>query len=91
MKTGLILIESSTPQLYLSQVNSWQRKQRRSGLILNDRNESVGGATRFVMEFVVLMGFVEGYVLLPLGLASFLGSVFLTAFVVWRLAPKYLR
>jgi hypothetical protein len=40
---------------------------------------------------VVLIGFVEGYVLLPFGLASFLGGVFLTAFVVWRVAPKWLR
>src|SRR5215831_5183005 len=40
---------------------------------------------------VVLLGFVDGYVLLPLGLAAFLGSVFLTAFVVWRVAPKWLR
>src|SRR5262247_1748830 len=31
---------------------------------------------------VVLIGFVEGYVLVPFGLAAFLGSVFLTAFVV---------
>ena len=40
---------------------------------------------------VVLIGFVEGYVLLPFGLASFLGTVFLTAFVVWRVAPNWLR
>ena len=40
---------------------------------------------------VVLIGFVEGYVLLPFGLASFLGAVFLTALVVWRVAPKWLR
>ena len=40
---------------------------------------------------VVLIGFVEGYVLLPFGLASFVGAVFLTAFVVWRIAPKWLR
>jgi hypothetical protein len=40
---------------------------------------------------VVLIGFVEGYVLLPFGLASFLGAVFLTAFVVWRVTPKWLR
>jgi hypothetical protein len=40
---------------------------------------------------VVVIGFVEGYVLLPFGLAAFLGSVFLTAFVVWRVAPKWLR
>jgi hypothetical protein len=38
---------------------------------------------------VVLIGFVEGYVLLPFGLASFLGGVFLTALVVWRVAPKW--
>jgi hypothetical protein len=40
---------------------------------------------------VVLIGFVEGYVLLPFGLASFLGGVFLTALVVWRVVPKWLR
>ena len=40
---------------------------------------------------VVFIGFVEGYVLLPFGLASFLGGVFLTALVVWRVAPKCLR
>jgi hypothetical protein len=40
---------------------------------------------------VVLIGFVEGYVLLPFGLASFLGAVFLSALVVWRVAPKWLR
>ena len=39
---------------------------------------------------VVLVGFVEGYVLLPFGIASFLGSVFLTVFVIWRVAPKWL-
>jgi hypothetical protein len=40
---------------------------------------------------VVVIGFVEGYVLLPFGLAAFLGAIFLTAFVVWRVAPKWLR
>jgi len=40
---------------------------------------------------LVLIGFVEGYVLLPFGLAAFLGSVFLTGSVVWRIAPKWLR
>lgn len=40
---------------------------------------------------VVLIGFVEGYVLLPFGLAAFLGAVFLTPIVVWRVAPKWLR
>jgi len=35
---------------------------------------------------VVLIGFVEGYVLLPFGLAAFLGAVFLSALVVWRVA-----
>ena len=40
---------------------------------------------------VVLIGFVEGYVLIPLGLAAFLGSLFLTILVVWRVAPKWLR
>jgi hypothetical protein len=39
---------------------------------------------------VVLIGFVEGYVLLPYGLAAFLGAVFLTALLVWRVAPKWL-
>ena len=40
---------------------------------------------------VVLMGFVEGYVLLPLVSHPSLAPFFFTAFVVWRLAPKYLR
>ena len=40
---------------------------------------------------VVLIGFVEVYVLFPFGLAAFLGSAFLTASVVWRVAPKWLR
>jgi hypothetical protein len=40
---------------------------------------------------VVLIGFVEGYVLLPFGLAAFFGAIILTAFVVWRMAPKWLR
>ena len=40
---------------------------------------------------VVLIGFVEGYVLLPFGLVAFLGAIILTAFVVWRVAPKWLR
>jgi hypothetical protein len=40
---------------------------------------------------VVLIGFVEGYVLLPFGLAAFLGAVFLTALVVWSVAPRWLR
>ena len=38
---------------------------------------------------VVFIGFFEGYVLLPFGLASFLGGVFLTVLVVWRVAPKW--
>jgi hypothetical protein len=37
---------------------------------------------------VVLVGFIEGYVLLPFGLAALLGVVFLTAAVVWRVALK---
>jgi hypothetical protein len=40
---------------------------------------------------VALIGFVEGYVLMPFGVASFLGAVFLTAIIVWRVAPKWLR
>ena len=40
---------------------------------------------------VVVIGFVEGYVLLPFGLAAFLGAMFLTGFVIWRVAPKWLR
>ena len=39
---------------------------------------------------VVVIGFIEGYVLLPVGLASFLGAFFLIALVVWRVAPKWL-
>jgi hypothetical protein len=31
---------------------------------------------------VVLIGFIEGYILLPFGLAAFVGAVFLTAFMV---------
>jgi hypothetical protein len=37
------------------------------------------------------MGFVEGYVLLPFGLAAFFGAVVLTSLVVWRIAPKWLQ
>ena len=40
---------------------------------------------------VVLVGFAEGYVLWPFGLASFVGAGVLTALVVWRVAPKWLR
>ena len=40
---------------------------------------------------VVLIAFVEGYVLIPFGLAAFLGSLFLTILVVYRVAPKCLR
>jgi hypothetical protein len=40
---------------------------------------------------VVLIGFVEGYVLMPFGVASFIGAVFLMAIVVWRVARKWLR
>ena len=40
---------------------------------------------------VVLVGFAEGYVLWPFGLASFVGVGVLTALVVWRVAPKWLR
>ena len=43
---------------------------------------------RSAMDRVVLIGFVEGYVLF--GLAGFIGGVFLTAFIVWRVAPKWL-
>ena len=37
----------------------------------------------------MVIGFVEGYVLLPFGLGSFLGAVFLTALLVWRVALKW--
>ena len=40
---------------------------------------------------VVVIGFIEGYVLLPYGLRLFVVGVFLTALVVWRVAPKWLR
>jgi hypothetical protein len=40
---------------------------------------------------VVLVGFAGGYVLWPFGLASFVGAAVLTALVVWRVAPKWLR
>src|SRR5215472_4878026 len=39
---------------------------------------------------VVLIGFVEGFVLLPFGLAAFVSAIFLTAVAVWRVAPKWL-
>jgi hypothetical protein len=34
---------------------------------------------------VVLIGFIEGYILLPFGFAAFVGTVFPTAFMVWVL------
>src|SRR5215813_9443811 len=37
---------------------------------------------------VVLIGFVEGYVLIPFGLIAFLGVVFISALVVCRVAPS---
>jgi hypothetical protein len=40
---------------------------------------------------VVLIGFVESYIFLPFGLVAFLGAIFLTGFVIWRVAPKWLR
>ena len=40
---------------------------------------------------VVLIGFVEGLRSLTLWSRSFLGAVFLTAFVVWRVVPRWLR
>jgi hypothetical protein len=40
---------------------------------------------------VVLVAFVEGYVLVPFGLVAFLGSIFITVLVIWRVAPKWLR
>src|SRR5215831_3133570 len=48
---------------------------------------------RFAMLWVavVLIAFVEGYVLLPFGLVGFHGALFLTAFVIWRVAPNWLR
>jgi hypothetical protein len=39
---------------------------------------------------VTLIGIGEGYVLLPVGLAAFFSAVFLTALMVWRVAPKWL-
>jgi len=39
---------------------------------------------------VVFIGLIEGFVLLPLGLAAFLGALFLTALIVLRVAPKWL-
>ena len=39
---------------------------------------------------VMLIGFGEGYVLLSVGVAAFFVAIFLTAFVVWRIAPKWL-
>jgi hypothetical protein len=40
---------------------------------------------------VVLVGFIEGYVLFPFGLAAFFGAILLTAVVVCLVAPKWLR
>jgi hypothetical protein len=40
---------------------------------------------------LLFIGFVEGYVLLPFGLVANLGAVLLTVFVIWRVAPKWLR
>jgi hypothetical protein len=40
---------------------------------------------------VVLIGFVEGYVLLPFGLVGFFGALLLTGLVVWRVEPRWLR
>jgi hypothetical protein len=40
---------------------------------------------------VVLIGLVEGYILLLFGLVAFVGAVFLTALIVWGVAPKWLR
>jgi hypothetical protein len=40
---------------------------------------------------VVVIGFVEDYVFLPFGLAAFIGAVFLTAIVVWRVVLRILR
>src|SRR5262249_816901 len=40
---------------------------------------------------VVLVAFVEGYVLIPFGLAAFLGALFLTALAVWHVVPMWLR
>lgn len=39
----------------------------------------------------VLIGLVEGYILLPVNLAAFLASAFVTASVVWRVAPMWLH
>jgi hypothetical protein len=38
---------------------------------------------------VVIIGFVEGYI--AFGLTAFFGALFLTAFVIWRVAQKWLR
>ena len=38
----------------------------------------------------VVVGFAEGYVLWPFGLASFIGAAVLTTLVVCRVAPKWL-
>jgi hypothetical protein len=34
---------------------------------------------------VAFIGFIEAYILLPFGVAAFVGAVFLTAFTVWVL------
>jgi hypothetical protein len=64
--------------------------QRDSFFLFGQTHEKVFSVhfwLRFVVLWcsVVLIGFVEGYVLLPFGIAAFLGAVFLTALVVvWR-------
>ena len=40
---------------------------------------------------VVFIGFLEGYVLLPLGLVGLLGGILLITLIVWRVAPQWLR
>src|SRR5262247_1418903 len=44
---------------------------------------------RFAVLWVAVV--LVGYVLLPFGFVGFLGALFLTAFVIWRVAPKWLR
>ena len=51
---------------------------------------------RFWLKFAVfclvvtLIGLGEGYVLLPADLAAFFSVIFLTAFMAWRVVPKWL-
>jgi len=107
MNIGEILIWESTNALLLIPVmiglvmlTRWMRRRpiftERDWLFLfghpREKVFSLHLWLRFAVLWVavVLIGFVEGFVFLPFGLAAFFGSI-LTALVVWRAAPKWLR